>query len=949
MKNNNRVSGIDIIGNVPWGIHFCQFYQTKEDLTDILIPYFKAGLENNEFCLWVLPVELDEEKAKEALKMTIPDIHAYLEKGQIEIIPYTCKQVEEGALDPQIALNHLIEKISKALASGYDGLRYSGSDFCGQEGILESVTGKYPIIALCTYFLDICNATTSFDVVSNHQLALIKREGKWEIIESFCQKSIMERKQAEEAQSVSEKRFRALITASSEAVYRMSPDWSEMHYLYGQGLLANTESPSHTWLQEYVPPEDQSHVIAVINEAVRAKSIYELEHRVWLADGNIGWIISRAVPILDENSEIIEWFGTASDITEQKKVESELKNILENLDKLVKERTEELQMAYDSLKKSEKNLAEAQEIAHLGSWELDFASKEFHWSDETYRIFGLKPQELKVNYDIFLSYVHPEDRKQIDNAAKEALKGKPSDINLRITLANGKERIVHVKFEIIFDEKNNPVRAIGTTQDITEHRKAEEKIQILANAVESSNDAIITKSLDGVITSWNKGAEQVYGYSPEEVLGKAITILEPSILTGETEKLNERIKQGENIHNYETSRLRKDGTIINVSITLSPIFDLSGKLTAVSTITRDITESKIAAEKLKESEEKYRNIVETASEGIVITGNENIIIYANEKMTDMLGYTLQDFIGKPIWGFISEECKPVIKRNLEKRRQGVIESYELKLIRKDGTPLWALLSAKPLFDKESKYIGAMSMLTDITKRKEAEETLTNIETARKKEIHHRIKNNLQVISSLLDLQAEQFKNRENIKDSEVLEAFRESQDRVISMALIHEELYKGGGFETLNFSPYIQELADTLFQTYRLGNTDISLNMDLEEKILFDMDTAIPLGIIINELVSNSLKHAFIDRDRGEIRIKLHREESIEPESESCQSTGSSFILTISDNGVGIPENLNIEDLDSLGIQLVTSLVEQLDGELKLKRNNGTEFTIRFTVAEKRE
>ena len=133
MKNNNRISGIDIIGNVPWGIHFCQFYRTKEDLTDILIPYFKAGLENNEFCLWALPVELDEEKAKEALKVAIPDIHVYLEKGQIEIIPYTCKQVEEDALDPQMALKHLIEKISKALASGYDGLRYSGSDFCGQE------------------------------------------------------------------------------------------------------------------------------------------------------------------------------------------------------------------------------------------------------------------------------------------------------------------------------------------------------------------------------------------------------------------------------------------------------------------------------------------------------------------------------------------------------------------------------------------------------------------------------------------------------------------------------------------------------------------------------------------------------------------------------------------------------------------------------------------------
>jgi hypothetical protein len=222
--------------------------------------------------------------------------------------------------------------------------------------------------------------------------------------------------------------------------------------------------------------------------------------------------------------------------------------------------------------------------------------------------------------------------------------------------------------------------------------------------------------------------------------------------------------------------------------------------------------------------------------------------------------------------------------------------------------------------------------------------VAKIEIARKQEIHHRIKNNLQVISSLLDLQAEQFKNREDIKDSEVLEAFRESQDRVISMALIHEELYKGGGFETLNFSPYIQELAENLFLTYRVGNRDISLNMDMEENLFFDMDTAVPLGMIVNELVSNSLKHAFPRRDKGEIRIKLCREKSVEFESENCKIT--SFTLTISDNGLGIPE-LNIEDLDSLGMQLVTTLVDQLDGELELNRSNGTEFIIRFTVTEK--
>ena len=123
-------------------------------------------------------------------------------------------------------------------------------------------------------------------------------------------------------------------------------------------------------------------------------------------------------------------------------------------------------------------------------------------------------------------------------------------------------------------------------------KKNEEKIKKLANIVESSGDAIITKSLDGIITSWNKGAEQIYGYSAEEVVGKPISILEPSILVEETEELTELIKQGDKIHNYETLRLRKDGTIINVSLTLSPVYDASGELTAISVIARDITKSK---------------------------------------------------------------------------------------------------------------------------------------------------------------------------------------------------------------------------------------------------------------------------------------------------------------------------------------------------------------------
>lgn len=366
----------------------------------------------------------------------------------------------------------------------------------------------------------------------------------------------------------------------------------------------------------------------------------------------------------------------------------------------------------------------------------------------------------------------------------------------------------------------------------------------------------------------------------------------------------------------------------------------------------DVTEQKKAEERLQESEERYRNIVETANEGISIIDAEERITFVNKQIEDMFGYSSEELVGRPMWDFLSDESKVTIKHTLKKGWENVNESLEIQFMRKDGSVIWTHTNSKSIFDKDGKFLGTLNLHTDITKRKEVEEALKNFEIARKKEIHHRIKNNLQVISSLLDLQAEKFRNRKNINESEVLEAFRESQDRVISMALIHEELYRGEELDKLNFSLYIKELADALFSTYRLGNFDVSLSMDLEENILLDMDTAVPLGIIVNELVSNSLKYAFLNRDKGEIQIKFHKDKNREhrsniEESKSEEYKTTSFILTISDNGVGISEDLDIKELDSLGLQLVIFLVDQLDGKLELKKGNGTEFIIRFTVVEK--
>ncbi len=425
---------------------------------------------------------------------------------------------------------------------------------------------------------------------------------------------------------------------------------------------------------------------------------------------------------------------------------------------------------------------------------------------------------------------------------------------------------------------------------------------------------------------------------------------------------------GKDVRDYEFDLVFHDGTIRHLLGNAKPLSDEQGNIHGAVSAFIDITERKKAEEalkklhdnlerlveertsqlekaysSLKESEEKYRNIVETAIEGIVIVDAEFRATYINKRMEELLGYKQEEISGKSTLDFTDEEGKAITNLKQNRVSQDTNVTCELKLKRKDGSSLWVLVSSKSIFDKDGNFAGALSMLTDITERKKAEESLAIIETARKQEVHHRVKNNLQVISSLLDLQADKFKGKKIVEESEVLEAFKESQDRVISMALIHEELHKSGEIDTLNFSQYIEELADNLFLTYRSGNNCISLDTDIEEDIFFDMDLSVPLGIIVNELVSNSLKYAFVDRDKGEIRIRLHRDETGICNSEDYSTA---YVLSISDNGVGIPENIDIEDLDSLGLKLVTTLVDQLDGELELKRNNGTEFTIRFKAKE---
>jgi len=237
-----------------------------------------------------------------------------------------------------------------------------------------------------------------------------------------------------------------------------------------------------------------------------------------------------------------------------------------------------------------------------------------------------------------------------------------------------------------------------------------------------------------------------------------------------------------------------------------------------------------------------------------------------------------------------------------------------------------VVTASPIKDYQGNVLGSIHIAHDITHRKEVEEKLEKALEEKNilmKEIYHRVKNNLMVISSLLNLQSSY------IKDKDTQEIFRESQNRAKSMALIHEKLYRSGDLKHINFAEYIENLSNELYYAYTKNKRLVKLILDVDDLTL-DVETSIPLGLILNELLTNSLKHAFPEGKEGKIIIEMHREHN------------GRFKLSVSDNGIGFPENLDIENMESLGMKIVTSLTEQIEGELKLERGTGTKFTIIF-------
>jgi PAS domain S-box-containing protein len=452
-----------------------------------------------------------------------------------------------------------------------------------------------------------------------------------------------------------------------------------------------------------------------------------------------------------------------------------------------------------------------------------------------------------------------------------------------------------------------------------ERIRAQKAAQQLISIVESSHDAIISKDLDGIITTWNRGAERLFGYSADEVIGKSITILIPEERLGEETDILARIRRGDAVDHFETVRRRKDGSPVDISLTISPVRDAKGRIVGASKIARDITEQKEAEARIRESEQRLQDLLAAIPAAIYTTDAEGRITYFNQAAVELAGRT--PVLGSDEWCVTwkllwpdgrplpHDECPMAISL----REGRPVRGMEAVAERPDGTQVPFIPYPTPMHDAHGKVVGGINMLVDISERKQAEtqqRVLLN-------ELNHRVKNNMQMLQSLLNTAAKQSRSEEAQR------ILSEAGGRIAAMAAAQRVLYDTTDATRFSAPHFLESVCQTAEQTFP---SHVKIDCRAVPGVLSN-DVAMPLALIVNELLTNAVKHGVNGSSQATIRVALSRE-------------GDDYVLSVEDDGAGF-------DLDAVrpvssGLRLVEGLARQLRGTFAVSRGAGTRCSLTF-------
>ncbi len=439
--------------------------------------------------------------------------------------------------------------------------------------------------------------------------------------------------------------------------------------------------------------------------------------------------------------------------------------------------------------------------------------------------------------------------------------------------------------------------------------------------VESSDDAIIAKDLAGVVVSWNGGAERTFGYSPNEMIGGPIMRIVPEDRWDEERYIVSRIISGAPIQQFETVRQTKRGDLIDVSVTVSPIRDAAGVIVGASKVARDITAHRRQSAALARSEARLQAIVRTAADPILTLDEQGIVETANEAAERMFGFSMAELVGRNVKtlstspGPAGRDGHPAAEARNGQTKAGLGREVEAK--RRDGTTFPVELSVgEMIIDGQRRYTA---ILRDISERKRSESRLAGSlreKEALLQEVHHRVKNNLQLVASLINIQIRKLGGG----NSDV-QPLLDCKGRVETIALIHEQLYQVNDYGKIPFRGYVSTLVNRIMSA---TTTQASIALDLAiDDITLGVEQALPCGILLNELVTNAVKHGFPGGRRGTISIRI-----------AALAEGD-IELCVSDDGVGLPPGFALGRSQSLGLQVVATLVAQLDGRVDVSAGTG--------------
>jgi PAS domain S-box-containing protein len=706
----------------------------------------------------------------------------------------------------------------------------------------------------------------------------------------------------------SEERFKCIFDNVSDGI--LLADVQTMQLVLGNRAICSMlgydlQELLRLTVNDLHPAEDMPHVKEVIKKQFSRKKPLAENIPVKRKDGSVFYAdINSSLFVLNGQRYLL---GLFRDITERKKAE-------------------------EALRESEDKLRAFYESNVIGVLFGNIQGDIVNANDELLRIIGYTREEVQSGAVRWIDLTPLEFLPLDEQGIREARElGVCTPYEKQYIRKDGSRVWVLVGYTLLGKQREESVAFI---LDLSERKRAQDALSrseaFLNNIFDLSLHAQWISDENGTLIRMNQACRDLLCIKDEDVVGK-YNVFKDNIVEsqGFMPLVRSVYERGERVKftlKYNTRELQQFNLKHTVSVILEvqmlPLKNRDGKVINAIIQHVDITERTQAEEALSASESRYRSIVENINDALYIHDFQGTIMDVNENTCRMTGYSKEELIGVSLSKIDSSENTRLMQKHMQQLLNDGKVEFDGQHLRKDGSCVWVTVSAK-IVSRSGKGI-VQGFVKDVTERKLAEEKIKAALVEKElllRELNHRVKNNLQVINSLLNLQAHK------IKDEEVRGILRESHSRIKSIAMVHEKLYSSSDFSRIDMKEYLNSLVRSIAHSFNIVDDAVSLKVMADEGIWFNMDMVVHCGLIVNELVTNAFKYAFPGNRKGEVCVELKA------------GKNNVYELVVRDNGIGLPKELDLQSSQTLGLELVNILARQL-GEIKLLRTEGTAFKI---------